>query len=532
MHKRTKFIVAGFLIGAVLMVTASVAQADGALRKRKRPPQTESQTEALEKLAELVRRAEQAATAAQAEARQARQQTEALQQQLLQTTKEIADYGLRIADLKNEVAKLQTTAEKAVGSEVNPQSAIRNPQSPDRLTALEEQVEINTAQIKEHAQTKVESDSRLRLRLSGMILVNTFLNTADSSLRSTPTRAPVAGDASGQTRNNVGANLRQTILGLAMDGPRLGGARLSAEAEFDFYGTQGDTFRGNVLGSLRLRTASTRLDWERTSLTVGLRPAMISPLNPTSLASVWYPALAEAGNLWQWRPQIILEHRPQLSAWGDSTELVLQGGLLTPFGETLDSQTIEGGLNYQGRVAFRHTFDTERKLEIGVAGQAGERSFLLNRKETTYIVSSDWQIPFGERLELSGEAYFGKANNLGEQSGMRADSYYALTGPIDNPATTIRGIHAFGGWAQLNLKARRNLDFNLAFGIEDPRNRDVFSDRRNLTLYFKNQVTSANFIYQLRQNVLLSLEYRRLWTDYSAGRRRNDHYNLTIGYLF
>jgi len=394
---------------------------------------------------------------------------------------------------------------------------------------LEEQVEINSAQIKEHAQTKVESDSRLRVRLSGMVLINTFLNSADSSARSTPTRAPAPADPVGQTRRNVGANLRQTILGLTMEGPRLAGARLSAQTEFDFYGTTGDVFRGNPLGNLRLRTASTRLDWERTSLTLGLRPVMISPRDPSSLAMVWYPALSGAGNLWQWRPQIILEHRPQLN---DSSELVLQGGLLTRFGETLESLPIEGALQYQGRAAFRHNYDAEQRLEFGVAGLAGRRSFILNRKETTYVVSGDWLIPLGGRLELSGEAYFGKANNLGEQSGFRADSYYALSGPIDNPATVIRGIHAFGGWTQLSLKARRDLDFNFALGIEDPRNRDVLSDRRNLTPYFKNQVASGNFIYQLRQNLLFSIEYRRLWTDYSAGRKRNDHYNLSIGYLF
>nr|MDQ3012554.1 hypothetical protein [Acidobacteriota bacterium] len=407
----------------------------------------------------------------------------------------------------------------------------RNPQSEDRLATLEEQVEINTAQIKEHAQTKVESDSRFRVKLSGMILINTFMNTADSSVRSTPTRVPALGDALGQTRRNVGANLRQTLIGMTMEGPRLAGGRLSAETEFDFYATNGDSFRGNALGALRLRTASTRLDWQRTSLTVGLRPTMVSPLNPSSLAMVWYPAMSNAGNLWQWRPQIILEHRPQLSTWDDSSELVLQLGLLTPFGETLDTRPIEGGLNYQGRVAFRHNFDTESKLEVGIAGQAGQRAFILNRKETTYVISSDWLVPLG-RLELSGEAYFGKANNLGEQSGYRADNYYLLSGPIDNPATVIRGIHAFGGWAQVKLKARRDLDFNFALGIEDPRNRDVFSDRRNTTNNFKNQVWSSNFIYQLRQNVLLSAEYRRLWTDYAAGRRRNDHYNFTIGYLF
>jgi hypothetical protein len=549
MRKLTVFIVANGLLVIVLIALAVPVQADGPSRKRK--PKKPAETVTMESLAELVRRAEQAATAAQAEAQRARQQTEALQQQLAQTAQELAALRQSLAESapravasggadsdesrENATATVRGADRQVSGTDSNPRSAIRDPQSAGdpqlagRVATLEEQVEINTSQINEQAQTKVESDSRMRVRLSGMVLINTYLNSADSSARSTPTRAPAPADPLAQTGPNVGANLRQTILGLTMEGPRLAGGRLSAQTEFDFYGTNGDVFRGNPLGSLRLRTASARLDWDRTSLTLGLRPVMISPRDPSSLAMVWYPPLAGAGNLWQWRPQLILEHRPQLS---DSSELVLQAGLMTPFGETLDSLPIEGTLQYQGRVAFRHNYDTERKLELGVAGLAGRRSFILDRKETTYVASSDWLIPLGGRLELSGEGYFGKANNLGEQSGLRADSYYALSGPIDNPTTVIRGIYAFGGWTQLSLKVRRDLDFNFALGIEDPRNRDVLSDRRTLTPYFKNQVASGNFIYQLRQNLLFSIEYRRLWTDYSAGRKRNDHYNLSVGYLF
>ncbi len=515
----------------VFVAFVSLARADGTPRRRK--PPSPPQANSAENLSELVRRAEQAAEAAQAEARRTREQTEAMQQQLLQVTKELAALRQSLAEsVPRAVASadspmtLLADARRA-DSPTNPQSAIRNPQAADRLTALEEQVEINTAQIKEHAQTKVESDSRFRVKLSGMVLMNAFMNTADSSTRTAPTRAPADWPAS--PRNNFGGNLRQSTIGLTMEGPRVGGARVSAEAEFDFYGTNGDTFRGNALGNLRLRTASTRLDWERNSMIAGLLPVMISPLNPSSLASVWYPALSNAGNLWQWRPQIILEHRAPLP---NSSELVLQGGVQTPFFDTLDGSFIEGGLNYQGRIAFRHKLDVDRKFEFGVAGQAGNRAFTFDRKETTYVISSDWQIPLGRRLELSGEAYFGKANNLGEQSGFRADNYYALSGPLENRRTAIRGVHAVGGWAQLNFKARRDLDFNFALGIEDPRNRDVLDDRRNLNSSFRNRVASGNFIYQLRPNVLFSLEYRRLLTDYAAGRRQNGHYNLAIGYLF
>ncbi len=550
MRKVTDFIVAGLILTLILTTLAPKASATDLVRKRKPQAKSEKQTTGDDELMRLVRRAAEAAEAAQEEARRARQQTEALQQQLALTTSElaelrqklrefqIADCELRITELKEDVSELQAVVTKSKEEQIerakaHPQSTIRDPQLESRLLDMEDQTAINAAQLAEHAQTKVESDSRYKIKLSGMILANTYLNTADSAVRVAPTRAPSPASPFASSRRSVGASPRQTLIGLSMEGPRVGGAKLTAEGEFDFYAIISDDFRSNTLGGLRLRTASARLDWDKTALTVGLRPAMISPLNPNSLASVWYPALSGAGNLWQWRPQFILEHRPRLD---DSSELILQAGLMTQFGETLDATVIEGKPTYQGRVAYRRALDIDRQFEVGLGGQAGRQNFTFNRNLTAYVISSDWLIPLGKRLGLSGEAYFGKANHLGEQSGVRADGYYALSGSIDNPATTIRGIHAFGGWTQLNLKARRDLDFNLAFGMEDPRNSDARSDanafRRGVSQNLKNQVGSANFIYQLRPNFLISLEYRRIWTEYLNSRRRNDHYNLAFGYLF
>lgn len=546
MRKFTDFIVAALILTVTLTSFAPMTLATGTVHKRKAQTQSRKQTTRDEELVQMVRRAAEAAEAAQEEARRARQQTEILRQQLAETAKElaelrrkldasaIADLGSQISDLKDDLGKLQSAINQT--STTNQPTVVQteqNSQLENRLLNLEDQTAINAAQLKEQAQTKVESDSRFRIKLSGMILANTYLNTNDSSVRPSPTRAPSPASPFASSRRSIGSTLRQTLIGLAMEGPRVGGAKITAEGEFDFYAITSDDFRSNSLGALRLRTASARLDWERTALTVGLRPAMISPLNPTSLAAVWYPALSGAGNLWQWHPQFILEHRPRL---GDSSELVLQAGLMTQFGETLDASVIEGKLTYQGRAAFRRALDIDRRFEIGLGGQAGKQNFSFNRNLTNYVISSDWLIPLGTRAELSGEAYFGKANNLGEQSGVRADAYYALSGPLDDPAATIRGVHAFGGWAQLNLKARRDLDFNLAFGMEDPRNSDIRSDanafRRGISQHFNNRVGSANFIYQLRPNFLISLEYRRIWTEYISGRRRNDHYNLAFGYLF
>src|SRR5262249_38738604 len=152
---------------------------------------TESQ--AKDELQQLLLRAQQAAEQAQAEARQARQQSEELKKQLEENTRELAMLRQaiegQIADLRSRKDESKQEAGPArPGSPNQPEekSAIHDPHpdlSPieDRLDHLREQVEVNTAQIKEHAQTKVESDSRFRVKLFGMILANTYVNTDSSS---------------------------------------------------------------------------------------------------------------------------------------------------------------------------------------------------------------------------------------------------------------------------------------------------------------------------------------------------------------
>jgi hypothetical protein len=360
-----------------------------------------------------------------------------------------------------------------------------------------------------------------------MLLANTYLNTNDSTLNDVPLFASEPSPVS--RRNNLGATLRQSRIGFTMDGPRLsqawGAARVSAEAEFDFWG--GDNTE--VLGQFRIVTASARLDWEKTSIIVGQRPPLISPRNPTSLAAVWFAPFHQAGNLWQWRPQIMVEQRVKTGA---SSELQLQGGVLMPFGESVQGHLIEGGAGYETRAVWSHSLDNERQLEFGVGGYFHRRPFVLERKVNSYALTTDWQIPLGTRFELGGEAFFGRAINLGESSGFRNDRLYALTGSLYNAATQIRGVFSTGGWAQLNYKARHDLDFNLAYGQDDPRNRDLRFGIFPAGTRFKNQAASANLIYALRQNFLVSLEYRRLWTDYSTARQRAGHYNLAFGYTF
>ncbi|HEX4947252.1 MAG TPA: hypothetical protein VFZ34_11335 [Blastocatellia bacterium] len=481
----------------------------------------------------LLQEAKSAVSQAQAEAQRAREQNEALQQQLAQNTEELARLRRTIAEFGSQLAQLQTpvretatakaTAPEAPSAPVN--SAVEALKA--EVETVKEQVDVHTAQLKEHAQTKVETDSKFRVKLHGMLLANTYLNTNDSTLNDVPLFAALPGAVA--RRNNLGATLRQTRIGFTMDGPSLsqawGGARLSAEAEFDFWAGENTA----VLGQFRIVTASARLDWEKTSFIVGQRPPLISPRNPTSLASVWFAPFHQAGNLWQWRPQIIVEHRIKT---GGSSEVQLQGGVLAPFGETVQGAVIEGGAGYESRAVWSRTLDNERRVEFGAGGYFHRRPFSLGRKVNSYAFTTDWQIPLGTRWELTGEAFWGRAINLGEAAGFRNDRLYAITGALNNPATQLRGVFSSGGWAQMNYKARPDLDFNLAYGQDDPRNDDLRFGILGATTRFKNQAASANVIWALRQNFLVALEYRRLRTEYVTSRQQAGHYNLAFGYTF
>ncbi len=489
--------------------------------------------------ADLVRATTRLAEETRAELARSREQNEALRQLLEQTRQEMARLREEVALLRMSMGPgrlgdaTPTTAAKAARAGEPPSSQVaekgESPASPGAAGELREQVEVNTAQIKELDQTKVESQSRFKVRLFGTLLSNTYFNTADTSQAAAPTEAPPRPASGPGPGHNLGATLRQTEFGFALSGPKVGAASLSADVDFDFFGGTVSAYDGNVLGTLRMRTAAAHLEGPRTSLAIGLMGPMISPLNPTSLAEVYYPALAESGNLWQWLPQVTVQRRASLS---EDSDLLLQAGLMLPFGESLNGQALQGRPGYESRIAFSRRLDAERRMEIGIGGSFRRDLFGFGRSVDAYTATSDWSVPLSGMLELSGEGYFGRGITLSEHSGGNTSDAFVLSGPVSDPTTRIRGIHSTGGWAQLKFKPIERLEFNSAFGVDDPRDRDVFSGVFSDSTRLRNQTFSANSIYRLRSNVLLSLEYRHIRSAYPGATSTNDHINLAIGYLF
>ena len=406
----------------------------------------------------------------------------------------------------------------------------------ERVTKLEDNQELTDAKVLDQSQTKVESGSKYRVRLSGMVLLNTTVtrgsvDNLDFPEIATPPETP---DTSGA----FAGSLRQSQIGIEAFGPDVAGAHTSANVKFDFGGGFPDTTNGAVMGVLRLRTGIVRFDWANTSIVAGQDSLFFAPLVPTSLATISIPALSYSGNLWIWTPQIRVEHRIALS---DDSSLLLQAGILDSltgdypdFEDRVPSQGEQSGQpGYAARVAWSHDA-FGRDLTIGVGGYYGRQNWGFGRGVDGWVGTTDLTIPLGKYFDLTGEFYRGRA--VGGFGGGIGQSVL-LSGPEMDPATTIRGLDSIGGWVQVKYKPRANFELNFALGQDNP----FASELRNSPatagyygqLFSRNFTPFVNFIYHARSNVLFSAEYRRLQTyNLDSNTETANQIGLSVGYIF
>jgi hypothetical protein len=202
----------------------------------------------------------------------------------------------------------------------------QNQAGPESSSRSDEDQQLIEGKLNDLYQTKVESGSKYRIRLSGLVLLNIFDNhgtvdNLDYPQVATPPQTPPLFIVP----STLGGTLRQSQIRLQAFGPDIAGARTSADVEFDFAGGFPGTPNGAAMGVVRLRTGTIRVDWANTSIVAGQDRLFFAPLAPTSLATLAVPALSYAGNLWAWTPQVRIEHRFVLS---DTSSVSVQGGIL------------------------------------------------------------------------------------------------------------------------------------------------------------------------------------------------------------
>jgi len=407
----------------------------------------------------------------------------------------------------------------------------------DRVQKLEESTSLLGSKIDEQYQTKVETASKYRARLSGIILMNAFRNVGTSDNLDFPNTAGPLGP--NFTNTSFGATLRQSEIGLEVFGPTVAGARTSANVQLDFAGGFAAVNNGANFGIARLQTAALHFDWAHTSVIAGQDSLFVSPLSPTSFASLAVPTFAYAGNLWGWIPQIRVEHRFELS---DAQAITLQAGILDnfswqppddPYFRHAQAGEQDGQPAYGLRTAWSHTV-FGRPLSFGTAGYYGRQNWAGNRYLDTWAGMTDWQLPIAPRFTLSGEFYRGRGMGALGAGISRAVVFGGDPGSIWTP---LRGLNSAGGWSQLKFQLTPKVEFNGTFAEDNAFAGDIrgfATDANNFgTIIGRNHGALGNVVYRPRSDLLFSAEFRRLHTFpvYTSSSITNQ-VNLAIGVLF
>lgn len=382
---------------------------------------------------------------------------------------------------------------------------------------VEERVAINEQRIDEQAQSKLESEHKLPIKLTGMLLFNAFTNGRNSGGQEYPVAAALV-PAGQRGASTDGATLRQSILGLQFQGPEVfAGGKVSGSLYMDFWGGTGTAL--NQL--LRLRVATLDVAWTNTTFSVGQDKPIVSPREPTSLAQIGVSPLTGAGNLWLWAPQARVEQR---FPFGDQAGLRAQVGVYVT-SESSNAVPLEyrNSLSgsrpaLQGRFEFWRQFGDDRRIEFAPGFHVSE-SHVNGLSVPSRVFSFDWLIRPVAMLDFTGQ-FFG-----GENAGVLGGLHQGLA---FLPNERIHAATAAGGWAQLTLRATKRLSFNVYGGQEDDWNSDL-----SFGSIAKNQAYAGNAMYRLGSNVIMSFEASQTRTLYvGSGLRLNPHYDLAIAYLY
>jgi uncharacterized coiled-coil protein SlyX len=501
-----------------------------------------SQTANRQGLAEEIQVLTDSMTQAQAQLEQTQGQLDELRRQLAAVQRQIAADGSSAA-APQDVVNPPRAAEADAEASAQPSNAAAKTTA--AIDDLRDRQALQESQIATHEQTKVESDSKYPLKITGLILLNGFVNTRQVDSAATPTVAvPGAG--------STGASLRQTQLGFAARGPHLFKARSYADISVDFDGIQqAAASPTNYNGSygtnttlLRLRTAHAGLDWQKTWAYFSLDRPIISPETPTSLTAVAEPALAWSGNLWTWNPQVGITHD---LGFAGSKNLRLQAALadigdapLSPAASALNSSGAPPSAAEQSRwpagearIAFLSS-GSESGNHLGVGGYFGPHLNPMGHRFDAWAGTLDARLLLPGRLQFTGSFYRGQA--LGGLGGGGYKDYAFRPNP-NTDGFYFRPLDDVGGWAQLKETLSTRLELNAAFGLDN-----VFAQElkhyavtggsvfQNLA---RNRSYTGNVIFSPNAYLLFSLEYRYLESSPVLGRSSGTNIiGLAAGYRF
>jgi hypothetical protein len=428
---------------------------------------------------------------------------------------ELAALRDEVRQLREEVRQLRGGAVADAGAPPAPDQAPRLPPPiavppAGAQAAPAAAIELLGAQVAELAQTKVESASRLPVRLFGTVHAHAFANTGEANWLDIPNLVPPppVGGPSGTFAMGV----RQSRIGLLLDGPRLGDLRTSGTVLVDFFGGVPGFQTGQVMPLPRLLVGFLRMATDRTALQVGQDHVVLAPRDPTSLAALAFPSLFRSGNLYLRAPQVRLDRTLGPTVTATAALVAPVGGDVTGEEYRFVPPALGGERarrpGVQGRVAFATSSDEQvsRFGSVAVSAHHG-----AERRGATTVDSWAGAVDFAvrrHRLGVAGELFTGR----------NIDAFGGATG-LD--------ARSSGGWAELQVFPATRLSLHAGGGLDRLHADDAPRARR------RNQSVYGSAILALTPEWRTSVEYKWLETQPGVGSGRSTHHvDWAVAYSF
>jgi hypothetical protein len=173
-------------------------------------------------------------------------------------------------------------------------------------------------------------------------------------------------------------------------------------------------------------------------------------------------------------------------------------------------------------------------MQFGLGGYYSRQSY-PGRAGDSWASTADWRLPIGRIFELSGESYRGRS--LGGLGGGEYKDVVVGTDPVTGLAT-FRLLNTAGGWTQAKLRFTRTIEANGAVGLDDGFARDFHSlilpiGVSGAAARARNRMATANLIFSPKTYLILSPEFRRIWTwPINAPASTANIFTLTFGLRF
>jgi len=310
-----------------------------------------------------------------------------------------------------------------------------------------------------------------------------------------------------------------TRLGFNFDGPEFEGGKVRGKLEFDF--DEG----GNLTTSrIRMRHAYAELVYPDWSLLAGQTWDVFGPRIPYMLDCMvmWY-----SGNVGYRRPQLRLTKYCEL----EDAKITSQIALTTPdrtSGDDVDSDGIRDGSDsglpmLQGRLGVDIEVFEGRKLGLGISGAIGEEeadSLTAGDDEDTdvWIVVLDGKVTVVPGfLTVQGEIWTGE--NVDELMG-------GISQGVTRSVTDVDEIEAYGGFIHAMLTPRKDLKFNVGYGIDEVDRNDLAGSGRK-----SNETVFGNVIWTVVPNFDVGLEVAYHETEYE-GSDDGDDFRVQTAFIY